>query len=1032
MARTQRPLPWARLRSRAGAPPWSCEACDGTNPGGTRFCGHCGLAAERADVVDEHRLITALFADISGFTTLADRLDTADLHRVISPVIGVLTSVAERYEGTIAKYAGDAVLVFFGAPIAVEDHAERAVACALDMHRALADAIPRLSEEAAHLELHVGVNTGRVIAGLAGGDIRNDYSILGDAVNVAQRLESVASPGETYVGALTAELAGHAFEFEDLGGLSLKGKPEPVPAWRLIGARESVSRPASRPSTFVGRGRELGELQAMVGRLTDGAGAVASVIADPGQGKSRLLEELRADATGHGCRWLEARSISYGAAVPYWPFVDLLRRTLGLGFDVDPVVAAAKLRDVFDGVDSSGAALVGRLLGVPIVGDDEVEGLSPEAFNRRLSDVLARWIVQMASEHPLVLAFEDLHWTDTASVDLLRRLVSLVAAERLLLVLSGRPESEPVVASLMAAVAEPLRLDVRLGPLDVSASGELIADMLGGPVTTAAIGLIAQRTGGNAFFTQELVRTLRENSSFFRAEGGWDLGDDAVSAVPTNVEGVISARIDRLSKPVANVLLAASVVGRRVDLALLDGVTELDGHLPRMIDELVTAGLLDRDIVDGNEVVTFHHALVVDVAYSRLVRRQLRDLHRRVAETAEVLYGSGDDVIDLLARHFYLADAGVKAVDYIERAASRAKRLFANDQTITHLTGALEICRQLERLTSRIPTLLLERADVELLICAYDAAVRDFEEVRARTGDVRAWCGLSSVYRKWGRYDDATRMIDKALRSNAFAGDALARLLLEKTAVLAVSGRGGDALEAASAGLTALARREGAVAGGLLVRLARAEEDLGRLDVALDHVTQAEQILESAEDQRGLALASRVKGALLWRMGRLDEAVETLRRGLFIAERTGNAEELGGCLINLGMAELERGHLPAAVECDERALALFRNSGHVNGQATAISNLAEKLLALDLVDEADAQCERGIAMAKETGALRIVADGYRTLAQIRMRQRRHEEAVTAAQASVELFVAVGDEVEARAAREVLDRISSLAATEATA
>lgn len=215
-------VPSPRRNDGAAAPSWACAACGRANPAGTRFCGHCGVGRFHAAVVDEQRLVTALFADISGFTTLADRLDASSLHRVIAPVIGVLTSVAERYEGTIAKYAGDAVMVFFGAPVAVEDHAERAVACAIDMHEALVQALPRLAPEAAHLELHVGVNSGRVIAGMAGGDVAADYSILGDAVNVAQRLESVAPPGATYVGKLTHELSAHAFDYEELGGLPVK------------------------------------------------------------------------------------------------------------------------------------------------------------------------------------------------------------------------------------------------------------------------------------------------------------------------------------------------------------------------------------------------------------------------------------------------------------------------------------------------------------------------------------------------------------------------------------------------------------------------------------------------------------------------------------------------------------------------------------------------------------------------------------------------------------------------------------------
>src|SRR5438876_8244902 len=299
---------------------WSCGACGGENPEGMRFCGHCGApaAAEASAPADDHeiaeallsfvagpvadrlveaggklpeerRLITALFADVSGFTSLADRLDPEDLLEVIDPVISGLSSIVGRYEGYVEKFAGDALLALFGAPVTHEDDAERALHVALEMHSELARLCADLPHDA-ELTLHVGVNSGHGIARILGSEARTDYAVLGDSVILAQRLESAAPPGETYVSEMTVRLAEGRFEFEPLGELTLKGKSEPIPAWRLVGRRQP-GRSATRKGVsteLVGREQELAVLSDTLDRLAYGAGAVVALTGEPGVGKSRL------------------------------------------------------------------------------------------------------------------------------------------------------------------------------------------------------------------------------------------------------------------------------------------------------------------------------------------------------------------------------------------------------------------------------------------------------------------------------------------------------------------------------------------------------------------------------------------------------------------------------------------------------------------------------------------------------------------------------------------------------------------------
>ena len=991
------------------APPdWACWRCEAANPAGNGYCGQCGAARRAEDPQDQQRLISALFADISGFTSLADTLDADQLHQVIAPVIGVLAGVAERYGGTLAKYAGDAVLVFFGAPVAQEDHATRALLCAEEMHRELVDALPRLPPEGRLLQLHVGVNSGHVVAGLFGGDvgsdIGSDYSILGDAVNVAQRLESVAPAGQTYVGDTTRQLASSEFDLEPLGELNLKGKVRPVCAWKLIGRRAFAPQRTSNRLPLVGRAEEMARLRAVL--VGHGRGAVVAIEAEAGGGKTRVLEEIRDEAESAGALWLEARSLSYGSSVPYWPYIDLLRRSFAIRLVQDPQLAANQMAVRLAEIGLADAGPVfSRLLGLP----SDAEHLAPEAFARELHRCFTALLSTFASRQPVVVALEDVHWADSASVDLTLGLAQLGSTANIVVLMTGRPESAEVMARIAERFPPTHRTRIDLGPLGRAAVAEVMGLLLAGTPADDFVELVRERTGGNPFFVSEFVRGLVDHASVELTGDRWSLRPDCEPrSLPMSIEGVLSARIDLLPRATGHALQMASVIGRQLDTALLSAVADDLPDLARILDRLVEAGMLDRLTMNGVEQLRFHHALVLDVAYSRLTHRQRRDLHRRVAEAAEVIYGTGDDVIDLLARHFYLAEAGVKAVDYLEKAAERSIRLFANEEAVVHLTRAIELTRSTERLASRLQGLLLRVADIEELIGDYDAAVRDFEEVRAAANDVRSWRGLASVYRKRGRNRESVELIDDALAGVGAADGDIALLWLERTATLVIEGRSAEAVASAQAGLRSITGNDVTVAAYLRLRMAQAEETLGHAEEALAHAEEARQMFESVVDLRGLSFAHRVVGGIQWRLGD-PSAVGTLRRGLVLAEKTGSTEEIGGCLVNLGMALLHFGEVVEACTCDVRAIKLFTAIGNKTGEATAHANLAEKLLAAGDLQAASMHADRGLTLAKEIDSYYIAADAHRTIAQIQLAAGRPTTALVHGKEALKLFSALGDE-----------------------
>ncbi|HVE62796.1 MAG TPA: adenylate/guanylate cyclase domain-containing protein [Mycobacteriales bacterium] len=983
---------------------WKCAGCQGANPEGMRFCGHCGAPAVPAEtdpapveakaepasgalrsfvskqvadrllegqLTEDNRLVTALFADLSGFTPLADRLDPEALLEVMDPILRRLTDVVGRYDGYVDKFAGDALLVLFGAPVAHDDDAERALLVALDMHAELTAICAERADDLA-LTLHIGVNSGRGIARVMGSETRLDYAVLGDAVILAQRLESAAPAGETYVGETTVELARRHFAFESVGELTLKGKAKPVPAWRLVG-RARLPAEASR-SGLVGRERELATLVEALAALREGAGALVTVTGEPGVGKSRLLDELRSRAAAEGVTWLPTSCLSYGAALPYWPYAELVRRLIGVAKEDPPEIATERLTHALDALEAPDLRpYFAQLIGLPA---PELAERDPEAARRELHAAIATGVGRLAANGPLILAVEDVHWLDSASRTLTAELAEGCADGGFLLLLTGRPEATPALAELLAGA----RYDVAVAPLAATAVESLLTEILGSAPPERLTDLIAERTGGNPYFVGEVVRALRDSGSLHRDGDAWAMSADwDVGSLPPTVEGVLSARIDALPADAVRVLQAAAVIGRRVAIPLLEGL--LDRADAAALTELRARGFFDDAGDEREPVVVFHHALAQEVAYGRLLRRQRRDLHRRLADVAEELYGSGDDVIDVLARHLYLGEAGAKAGDYLLRAADRAERLFANAEAIEHLRQAAEVFGA----HGRLGEVLVRWAGLLELGGQYDEALPLYEQARDAGAGVRAWAGLAATLRKQGKYLHALKVVDEAFADERLAAADVSPLWLERGWTFSVSGRFPEAIEAAQTGLEQ-AEPNGSVAGYLLLQLARAEAVCASHAAALDHATAAETIFRETADLRGGVTAARILGQVLNELARNAEAAEALGSGLALAERLGAVEEIGGCLVNLGLVKLALGEVEVAIDCDRRAIESFERIGHGAGSAIAHANLAEKLLHQGDFNAAIAAADRATEVALEIGHEMTVADAMQTKAEVLLRR----------------------------------------------
>ena len=879
------------------------------------------------------------------------------------------------------------------------------------MHRELARAIPELGPGAEGLTLHVGVNSGHAIARVMGSEARLDYGVLGDAVIVAQRLESQAPGGETYVGASTLALVGDRFRLESVGELAMKGKAEPVPAWRLLGEARTAGPagrgPTPRPdSAFVGRTVETRRIAEALDAAAGGAGGLVTVTGEPGVGKSTFVGHAEALAADRGIAWLRTRCASFGRAISYGPFAILLRERAGIEVEDSPSAAGEALGRMVDAeeLDAHGGPFA-RLLGLED-GDPAAETLGPEAFQRALHAAFVAWLARPGSP-ARVLLVEDVHWIDQASLALITELAGAAVDAGLLLILTGRAEAGATFATL-AALPAVGAVPILLEPFDAEDTADLVARQIGESPAPALVTFVHDRTAGNPFFVGETVRALREQDALAPGRDGiglvrgWD-----TTTVPPTIEGVLAARIDRLPTDDREVLQVASVVGRRIRTPLLDAVLDPASGSSVALDRLVDAGLMDRLEGDPDHQVAFHHALVQDVAYGRMLRRRRRELHGRAADAMERLYGTGDDVIDVLARHLYLARAGDRAVAALSRAAERAAGFFANDEAILALERAAEVLGSAETSDSeRLHEIRLRLAGLYERIGRYPEALAAYGSVREAVGAPLAWLGLARTHRSLGAYETALRTIDDAMAALPATADQRP-FLLERARALAQTGRVDEAVAAARTGIALATDTEAAVTGHLLLQLARARTVAGAADEAIGYAEEAVAILDRQRDVPGLAGGYRTLGYAFSRAGKHDQAEGALLRGLEFAERTGSSDEIGGTLINLGVVAMYRERAADAVDWDRRAIAEFERIGHGSGRVTGYANLAHALAELGDLATAEVTARQAVDLARQLGHALAVADALDTLAGIAHRRGDDHSAASQEEEAAVAYVAAG-------------------------
>lgn len=663
----------------------------------------------------ERRVLTILFCDVTGSTKLAEGLDPESWTKIMNDAFDLLIAAVDRFGGTVARLMGDAILAFFGAPTAHEDDPQRAVLAGLAILEAIGPYREQLRREPGiDFNVRVGINTGLAVVGRVGSDAAGEYTAMGDAVNVAARMEQSARAGSVQIAQDTYALVAPLFEVKALGGITVKGKSQPVSAYEVLGPKSEPGQLRGLgnlgiSSPLVGREAELLVAKKALDRLIAGEGSILTILGEAGIGKSRLLAELhQAREAGTSStaqlRWLEGHTLSYSQGLSYWPFQEILRDYAGINEEDGETAAWAKLESAVNELAGAEAVellpYLASLLSLPVSAAyaERIEYLDAGDLGRQIYRATRLFFRTLAQREPLVLVFDDVHWMDRASAGLLEHLLPLVSRVPLLICGLSRPDAETAVAILQQAIQEKYAgryIQIDLTPLSAGASDRLVHNLLeisGLPrnVRQMMIG----KADGNPFYLEELVRELIASGAITRdpTTGRWQaIRPIEQLALPDSIQGLLLARIDRLDEPLKRVIRRAAVIGRSFLYRILDYLVEDKVDLVQGLDRLEDAQLIRQKQRIPELEYVFKHALAQEAAYDSILLEERRKLHARVGAAIEVTMADRlDEFYGLLAHHYSAAQQWNKAQEYLFKAGDQAGRIAADAEALASYRRAMD------------------------------------------------------------------------------------------------------------------------------------------------------------------------------------------------------------------------------------------------------------------------------------------------------------------------------------------------------
>jgi class 3 adenylate cyclase/tetratricopeptide (TPR) repeat protein len=894
------------------------------------------ILSSRSNIEGERKLVTVLFADVANYTSIAEKLDPEVVHNIMDGCFTILMDEIHRYEGTINQFTGDGVMALFGAPVSHEDHAQRACYAALTIQKSLDEYGAMVERDrGVEFKMRIGINTGKVIVGAIGDDLRMDYTAVGDTTNLASRIQQMSEPGEVSLSHETQSIIKGFFKVEYVGDHALKGKAEKQSIYRLNSEHKEIrtrfeASLSHGVTELVGRGPEMQILKSAWDRARSGEARIVDVVGEAGVGKSRLIYEFQ-NALADDAIFLTGVCIHYGRNINFLPLIEIVRSVFSIEEEMSEEEAGRLIEDIAVGKLESMIPFYRNLLSLQ-VDDEGFKALDPEGRKFGTFEGVKNLLLSLSEKKPLVIFLEDVHWIDKISEEFFTFFSHPIHQYRILILTAYRPESTPGWSK------GSLYRHLGLETLSEKSSGHLVRNILGGlELDNDLEKIIVSKTGGNPFYVEEIIRELMERNELMKHGMRYVLRNPIDHLkIPGTVQGIIAARMDRLSEDLKKTMQVASVIGRDFGYKILRSILELGDELRTHLTNLVGIEILYEKALYPELEYIFKHALTQEVAYESLLKQRRKEIHRRIAKTIEELYAENlGEHYELLAYHYEQSGNGIKATNYLILAGEKSNENASAQTAFEFFNKALSVTKsqklQLDgeakvRIHSGLAQSSFQIGDSERCVKESRRSIELSRQYKLIDFERDNLSLLAVVMTNWPEKAEAQKSYEDGLaRAQEIKDKGLESSILSMMGTrAAIDGQFYKGYQICIKAEKLVLETDDLV-GHIMTRVNRsfAERWIGRPEKTVELTEGMAEMARQMGNFYGLSYLASFRGIALAEVGRTEEGIDILKKTIDLCEEFGVSFRLA-CLYNcLGYCygEIHQPESAMALNCKAEEIA---------------------------------------------------------------------------------------------------------------
>ncbi|GEM_PF-1275291 len=1001
-------------------------------------------------LISERRTVTVLFADLSGFTAMSEKLDPEEVTTIMNNCLQIMGDTVTSYEGYIDKFIGDCIMALFGAPTTHENDPELALRAALEMSKKIEEYNKKLPLKLEKpLGLHIGINTGLVVAGKIGSDARMDYTVMGDTVNLASRLESNAAKGQIFVSAYTHNQTKNLFEFIEQEPIMVKGKREPVAVFEVVRVLDvsEVKSTSMSDIPLVGRAKEIESLSISVERLLQGEGQTIFLISDPGFGKSRIQAELKNKFRQKNTQIIEGRCQSYGKNIAYHTFIEIFRRMFAIDADDLAPTVSEKLtdglplligedKDVLSGEAKKAITFIGRLFGLDLaVSYDVLLGeMSAEEMHTATIRSIGWFFSVLGKRTATIVSIEDVRNADSATIEIIAALIGVCKNAPVMLLLMLRPEKDspalkllPLARRVLGDRAIEMSFE-RLSRNECEAFAKYALECDNLPKELMEV--IGLRSDGNPLFLQEIIRALMEQEAI-KKDGDRVVIKKELSnvSIPNSITGLIIARFDKLSTLQKEIMSKAAVLGpsfsRRLIGALID-----DRGLDEALQDLIEAEIIFESQSFPDVEYSFHTSFIQEAVYDTLLLKRRQALHLEAAQTIKELFGEkAQDYVEALAMHYFEAGELKEAYYFSVQSAIKAKAAYSNESAAKFFEQAINVGSHLENPDPTLSTVHQDYSEVLELLGYMESAIVSWEYIGkcalSALEKANAMRNIGRIEEKRGAKERAIKIYEETLALIDDNPESLeyAQVLMNMSWVQNRFRRSEEAIKSALNALSIFEKLKLSEHIALCCNnLAVFYEAIGDFETALSYNFRSLELFSECKNRRQIANLELSLGYLRTKMNESDLALKHFTRSAEIMNIIGSKLGSAAALLAKGRLYADIGRLGEAQNALLSALNDFKDMNSLRKAAATLISLINVLLDKKELEEAYVYIEEALSISRENGFLSEEGKSVHLFARALRQEGRAPEAKAKYEETIEIFSKLGRDKEVLSVKKELETL----------